>query len=125
MSGVFGTIRSNASYFFIVVGLVWAAIGVLTGSALVAWPAVACVAGGLLLRLRPGQRLAWSWAIATAALGLIVSVYQVWAWAPLLGGTFSTLADEALAGFAIFAFVHLLMLYAGASAQVPVRSETS
>lgn len=125
MPSVFGLLRSNSAYFFIVVGVVWAGVGVLTGSALVAWPAAACIAGGLLLKLMPGRRLTWSWALATASMGLIISVYQVYAWAPLVWGTFPALAATTLAGFALFAVVHVLLLYAGAGTAKEVKPETS
>jgi len=120
MSSVFGMLRTNAPYFFIVVGLVWGALGVLTGAAVAAWPAVACVAAGLLLKFMPGHRLTWAWAVATASMGLIISAYQVYAWAPLLGGAFSTVAGETLAGFTVFALVHIILFIVGA-----VRPESS
>ena len=125
MATVFGVLKGNAPYLFIAVGVVWAAVGVLTGSLLVAWPAVACVAGGLMLKLLPGRRLTWSWAVATASMGFIVSVYQVYAWAPLVGGAFSTLAETTLAGFLVLALVHVLLFYAGVGTPKPIKSGTS
>lgn len=125
MASVFGMLRSNAAYFFILVGLVWAAVGVLTGTLLVAWPAVACIAGGVLLKMMPGHRLTWAWVVATAAMGFLISVYQLYAWAPFAGGFFSALAGEALAGFGVFAVVHVVLLFAGVGGTKPVRSETS
>lgn len=125
MASAFRMMRGSAPYFFIVVGLVWAAVGVLTASLLVAWPAFACVAGGLLLKLLPGRRLTWAWAVATASMGFIVSIYQVYAWAPLVGGAFSTLAEATLAGFLVFALVHALLFYAGAGLPETVKSATS
>jgi hypothetical protein len=125
MATVFGMLRSGAPYFFVAVGLVWAAVGALTGSLLVAWPAVACLAGGVMLKLLPGRRLTWSWASATASMGFIVSAYQVYAWAPLVGGAFSTLAATTLAGFLAFALVHVLLFYAGVGVPKPVKSGTS
>ena len=124
MSSVFGVLKGNAPYFFIAVGVAWGALGAFIGSFLVAWPVVACVAAGVLMRQMPGHRLTWAWAIATAALGFIASIYQVYAWAPLVGGAFSTLAWASIAGFAAFAAVHVLLLYVGGAAE-PVRSETS
>jgi hypothetical protein len=124
MSSVIGRLRGFAAYFFIVVGLVWAAVGALTGSALVAWPAGACFVGGAFIRFLPGRRLTWAWGLSTAAMGFIVSIYQIYAWSPLVGGAFSTLAGTALGGFAVFAVVHVLLFYAGASPGA-LRSETS
>ena len=125
MSSIPGLLRSNAAYFFIAVGVVWAVLGVYTGSKLVAWPAIACIAGGIMLKVWPGRKITWSWAISTAAMGLIVSAYQVYAWAPLVGGDFSALAGATIAGFTVFAVVHLFLFYAGTAAPQAVRSETS
>ncbi|MDG6990206.1 MAG: hypothetical protein JRM99_02160 [Nitrososphaerota archaeon] len=125
MASVLGMLRTYAPYLFIAVGVAWGAIGAFTGSFLVAWPAVACVAGGVMLRQIPGHRLTWAWVVSTASMGLIVSVYQVYAWEPFLGGAFSTIAAASLAGFTVFALVHVLLFYVGASAARPVRSETS
>jgi len=124
MSRVIGALKSYAAYLFIAVGVAWAAVGVLTGSALVAWPSVACIIGGAFLRIWPGRRLTWAWALSTASMGFIVSVYQVYAWAPMLGGEFSSLAATALVLFAVFAAVHAVLFYAGASAK-PIRPGTS
>ncbi|MDG7010918.1 MAG: hypothetical protein JRN57_02235 [Nitrososphaerota archaeon] len=125
MASVYGMLRGRAAYFFIAVGVVWAVVGLLSDLALVAWPAVACIAGGALLLLVPSHRLTWPWLVATAAMGFLVSVYQVYAWSPLVGGAFSTLADEATAGFAVFALVHVLLFFTGAWSQRSVRPGTS
>ena len=125
MSSVIGKLRANGAYLFIAVGVVWAALGLYTGSRLVAWPAAACIAGGVLLRQMPGRRFTWSWSISAAVMGLIVSAYQVYAWAPLLGGAFSTLAGATLAGFVVFAVVHVFLAYAGSASSSAVRSATS
>jgi hypothetical protein len=124
MASVLGMFRSQAAYFFIVVGLVWGAVGVLISSYLTAWPVVACLVAGVLLKIKPGYRLTWAWAIATASMGFLVSAYQVYAWAPFLGGAFSTLAGETLAGFAVFAVVHVLLFYAGVARPKAVKSAT-
>jgi hypothetical protein len=115
MPKVLDRIRDFSAYSFVAVGLVWLAIAFLAGSLLVLWPVVACVVGGVLLRLRPGKRLTWAWASSAAILGLILSGYQVYQWAPFLGGAFNTLAATSLGGFAVLALVHLVLLYAGAT----------
>lgn len=125
MASVFGMLKSSAAYFFIVVGVVWAGIGALTGTSLTAWPAAACLVAGVLLRIRPSYRLTWAWALATASMGFLVSAYEVYAWEPLVGGAFSTLAGESLGGFAVFAVVHLFLLYAGAAGPKALKSGTS
>ena len=125
MSSLIGKLNSNGAYLFIAVGVVWAVLGIYTGSWLVAWPAAACIVGGVLLRQMPGRKFTWSWSISAAAMGLMVSAYQVYAWAPLLGGAFSDLAGATLAGFAVFAVVHVLLAYAGSNRSSAVRSATS
>ncbi|MDG6910209.1 MAG: hypothetical protein JRN08_07550 [Nitrososphaerota archaeon] len=125
MVDIAAMLRRYTAYFFIVVGIVWAAMGALTGTVLLAWPAVACIAGGLMVKLLPGRRLTWSWGLATASMGLIVSLYQVYAWAPLLGGAFSAVAGTTMVAFLLFALVHVLLFYAGAGFSGAIKSETS
>jgi hypothetical protein len=115
MPKVLDRIRDFSAYAFIAVGLVWLAIAFFAGSVLTLWPVVACVVGGVLLRLRPGGRLTWAWAGSAAILGLILSGYQVYEWAPFIGGTYGTLAATSLGGFAVLALAHLVLLYAGAT----------
>jgi hypothetical protein len=113
MPNILGILRTNSSYVFIGVGIVWLVVAVLAWSGLVLWPVVAFLASGVLLRMMPGRRFTWAWVVSTAVLGFLLSAYQVYAWAPFLGGTFSALAAGALAGFAVFAVVHLLLFYIG------------
>ncbi len=103
---------ANAPYAFIVVGVIWLALAALTGSALILWPVIACIAGGLMLRQWPSRKLTWAWVVATAVMGFILSAYNVYAWASFLGGAFSTLAAASTIGFVVFAVAHLLLFYA-------------
>lgn len=115
MPKILDRIRDFSAYAFVAIGLVWLAIAFLAGSALLLWPVVACVVGGVLLRLRSGGRLTFAWACSAAVLGLILSGYQVYQWMPFLGGAFNNLATESLGGFAVLALVHLVLLYAAAT----------
>lgn len=121
MPTVFEQLRNNAAYAFFAVGVVWLVIAFIAGSWLILWPVVACLAGGALLRLWPGRRLTWAWAVSSAALGFLISAYQVYAWAPFFGGAFSALAGASAAGFAVLAVVHVVLLYAGASRPRPAK----
>ncbi len=116
-------IRANASFVFFGMGVVWLAVAVLAWSSLVLWPVIAFLVSGYLLRTTPGGRLTWAWVVSTTILGFLLSAFQVYAWSPFLGGAFSTLAAASLAGFAIFALVHLVLFYVGlrpkSSAQAP------
>ena len=87
-------------------------MAVLAASALIAWPVVACIAGGLMLRRWPTRRLTWAWAVATAAMGFLLSAYQVYAWLLFIGGAFSSLAAASSVGFAVLAVVHVFLFYA-------------
>ncbi|HXW94984.1 MAG TPA: hypothetical protein VEJ19_04695 [Nitrososphaerales archaeon] len=109
------TLVANAAYGFMAVGVIWLAIAVLSDSALLGWPVVACIAGGIMLREWPSGRLTWPWAVATAAMGFLLSAYQVYAWLSFLGGAFSTLAVVSIIGFALLAFLHVLLLYTATS----------
>jgi len=115
MPRVLNPLVSNAPYFFIAVGVVWLGIALISSSPLIAWPVIACVAAGIMLRQIPSHRLTSAWVVATAALGFFIAIYQVYAWAGFLGGTFSSLAASAFGGFAVLAAVHVLLFYAGVS----------
>ena len=110
---VFDILRSNLAYEFMAVGVVWAAIAVLLGLTIVLWPALTCVVAGLLLRFQPLGRLTWSWANSAAVLGFFVCGYQVYLAFGYVGGVFSMVAIETLAAFAVFAILHLVLLYTG------------
>jgi hypothetical protein len=115
------TLVANAAYAFIGVGVIWLAIAVLSDSSLILWPVAACLAGGIMLREWPSGRLTWSWAVATAVMGFLLSAYQVYAWLSFLGGTFTTLAVVSVISFAIFAMVHVFLFYAATSKQSVAR----
>jgi hypothetical protein len=119
MLDIVSLLRKNFVYVFFAVGVIWLAVAVIGDSPLTLWPVVACIASGVMLRVRPGQRLTWAWAVSTAVLGFLLSVYQVYAWAPYLGGTFSTLAAASLVGFALFAVVHAFLFFIGWKPVVP------
>lgn len=125
MPDLLGALRANSAYAFVAVGAVWLGVAVIAGSLLILWPVVACILSGLMLKLRPGRRLTWAWVLSSATLGFLVAAYQVYSWAPFLGGAFSTLAGGASAGFAALAAVHLFLLYAGASSPKEVRQDQS
>lgn len=122
MSSILGSLRANSPYAYIAVGVVWLAVAALAGSALILWPVLACVLGGVQLRLWPTRRLTWAWAVSTAALGFLISAYQVYAWLPFLVGAFSSVAAAASALFVVLALLHVFLFYAGSR---PPRAEES
>ncbi len=113
MPGILGTLRANAAYVFMAVGVAWLAVAVLAGSALILWPVLAFLISGFMLKMMPGKRFTWAWVVSSAVMGFILSAYQVYAWSPFVGGNFTTLAAASLVGFALFAAVHLLLFYVG------------
>jgi len=113
MPRLFEPLVSNAPYFFIAVGVVWLAVAFVAASALLLWPVVACIAGGLMMRQIPSHRFTWAWVVASASMGFLICAYQVYAWAGFLGGVFSGVAAEAFVGFAVLALVHVFLFYAG------------
>ena len=123
MSALLGALRAKAAYVFILAGAFWMAVAALAGSALLLWPVLACLAGGALLWARPGGRLTWAWSISTAVFGFLLAAYQVYAWAPFLGGVFSSVAAEGTAAFAVLALVHLLLIYLGVRPQPGAAAE--
>jgi hypothetical protein len=104
-------LESNLAYEFVAVGITWTVIAAVLGLVLVLWPAITCLVAGLLLKFLPSTRITLPWATSSAVLGLLVSAYQAFVAAPFVGGTFSSVGVETLAGFALFAFVHLVLLY--------------
>jgi hypothetical protein len=116
MPNLLDSVKANAAYAFLAVGVVWLVIAYLNHSYLVLWPVVTLMAAGTLLKIRPGDRLTWAWASSSAVMGLILSAYQAYVAVPLVGGPSTTIASESLGGFAAFAAVHLFLLYAGNSA---------
>jgi hypothetical protein len=116
---------ANSAYAFVVIGVAWLGVAVLTGSALVLWPVVACLAGGFQLKLWPSGRMTWAWAISSAVMGFLICVYQVYAWFGFLGGAFSTLAAASVAGFLVLAMAHVFLLYAGMAKPKVAKSASS
>lgn len=110
-------LRNNSPYAFIAVGLIWLAVAFIAGSTIILWPVVLCIASGLFLKMRPGQRITWAWATSSAAMGFIVSGYQAYYWVPLASGSLSSLAALSAGAFAVFAVAHVFLLYAGATSQ--------
>jgi len=108
------TLVANASYAFIAAGVIWLAVAALGDSSLILWPVVACIAAGIMLREWPAGRLTWSWAVATAVMGFLLSAYIVYTWLSFLGGAFSTGAVASVVGFAVFAVAHAFLFYATA-----------
>jgi hypothetical protein len=119
-----GLLRKNASYAFFVVAVAWLAVAVLGDSPLTLWPVVACIVSGVTLRMWPGERFTWAWVVSSAVLGFLLSAYQVYAWAPYLGGTFSVLAVTSLVGFAIFAIAHAFLFFVGLRPAAPKSAAT-
>lgn len=119
MSALLGTLRGNSSYLFIAVGVFWLGVAVAAGSALILWPVIACVLGGVLLRVWPERKITWAWAVAAAVFGFLLAAYQVYAWLPFLGGAFSGIAAVASVVFVVFALLHVLLLYVGAAPVKP------
>ncbi|MDG7007127.1 MAG: hypothetical protein JRN06_02650 [Nitrososphaerota archaeon] len=124
MSALLGTLRGNSAYMFIAAGALWLAVAVAAGSALILWPVVACVLGGVFLRMWPARRLTWAWATSAAVLGFLLAAYQVYAWLPFLGGSFSGVAAVATAVFAVFAVLHLFLFYLGARPVKPAAEQS-
>jgi hypothetical protein len=113
MPSPLSALRKNAAYAYVVVGAVWLAIAYYEQSALLLWPVVAMVVGGVLLKVRPGWRLTWAWVVSAAVLGLVLAFYQVYVAAPLVMGQASMIAEVSLSVFALFGLVHILLAYAG------------
>jgi len=111
-------VKKNLAYVFVLFGVVWVAIAFLAGSALVLWPAVACMAAGVLMKFRPGSRLSLAWAPSAAILGLLLSAYQAYVAVTLLSGAFVAIASATVAVFIILAVFHLYLAVASYSTMV-------
>ncbi len=115
MPSIADTIKANAAYVFVAVGVVWAVLAYVASAGVVLWPSATCLLSGVLMKLRPGERLTWAFSISSAALGLLVSGYQVYFWSPLVGGSASSMAGISMGLFGVFAAVHLYLIYAGSA----------
>jgi hypothetical protein len=113
MPALLKVLKDNVPYAYGVMGALWLATAFVTGTPLLAWPTVAFLIGGALLKVQPGKRLTWAWAIATPIMGFLLAGYQAYAAVPLLLGAFSEVAIPSLVLFVVFALGHLLLLYAG------------
>ena len=120
MSKVLDVLRTNLPYEFIAAGVVWGVF--VLESVLVLWPALTCIAAGLLLKFRPSGRITLPWATSSAVLGFFVAAFQVYVSIPFVSGIFSTAATETLAVFTVFALFHVWLAYSGYSpAAKPVK----
>jgi hypothetical protein len=117
MSRILNPLRDYVAYAFLAVGVGWLVVAYNTSSYLVLWPVITCFIGGILLRLRPGERLTWAWASSTAVLGFLLAGYQAYVASFLVGGALSSVASISAGAFSVFAAVHLLLLYAGNSSR--------
>ena len=111
MPKVSGILKSNLAYEFMAVGIAWIVVALGLSLVLVLWPALTCLVAGLLIRFLPSTRITWPWATSSSVLGFLVSAYQAFLAAPFVGGTFSSVGVETLAGFGLFAFIHVVLLY--------------
>jgi hypothetical protein len=111
MSSIMEVLRNRQPYGFFIMGLIWLAMAVYVSSAFLLWPVVALLAGGLLLRYRPAERVTWAWTTASLGLGIMLVLYQMASDIALLGGAFSTIAAESLVVFVILGALHVVMAY--------------
>jgi len=115
MQALTGMLKGNLPYLFVVAGLVWLGLLLVTDSVLLAWPVVACIISGILLKALPTSKLTTPWVGASALMGLALSAYQAYAAEPLLTGQFAVLASVSLVGFVLFGLAHLYLLAASRS----------
>jgi hypothetical protein len=90
---------------------IWLIFAVYVWSALVLWPVLALVAGGILLMYRPNYRLTWVWVTASCGYGIVLALYQAVSAASLLGGAFSLVAAESFIVFILLALAQFLLVY--------------
>ncbi len=112
-------VKKNIAYAYIAMSAVWLAFAAYIGSDLLLWPVGALAAGGSLIKYMPGTRLTWAWAASAAAMGLVLAVFQAYVAAPLVLGSFSTVAGASLVVFAVLAIAHGVLGYYGASGRNP------
>lgn len=104
-------VRANLAYLFLIAGVIWFGMVYVTSSLLILWPAVACLVGGLLLKLRAESKLSNPWAVSAALLGFLLSGYQAYMAVPFMVGAFALVAVPSLVLFVVFAILHLFLLY--------------
>lgn len=115
MQSALASVRKNIAYAFAVIGAIWVVIAFLVGSGLVLWPAVACVAAAVLLKVWPGSLLSIAWGPAAAVLGLLLCAYQVYEAVLLLFGAFAMIAGASVVLFFLLGIGHAFLAYASYS----------
>ena len=113
MQSPFGLVKDRAPFAYVAVGIVWLALALYVGSALLLWPVAVLLLGAGMMWYRPGERVTWAWAIAAAFLGLVMCGYQAYVALPLLSGGFGTIAGASLVVFVVLGLAHLMLGYAG------------
>jgi len=112
MQSALSLVRKNLAYVFVVFGVIWIAVAFVAGSALVIWPAAACIAAGVLLRVRPSSKITMAWGPSAAILGLLLCSYQAYAAIMLLSGAFVTVASVSAAVFVLLGLGHVYLAFA-------------
>jgi hypothetical protein len=111
MPSYLAMLKTHQPYALFVMAAIWLILAVYVWSALVLWPVLALAAGGLLLMLRPNNRITWTWVTASCGYGIVLALYQAASAASLLGGTFSVVAAESFIIFILLALAQFLVVY--------------
>ena len=122
MPKILDALVANGAYAFVAVGVAWAGVATVSGSALTVWPVVACIAAGVQLRMWPARRLTWAWVVSTAVMGFVLSAYQVYTWVGFVGNSIYEMATSAQAGFSALAAIHVLLFYLGTAKPAAAES---
>jgi len=112
MAGVIEAVKKYLAYIFIVLGIVWVAIIITGGAALLLWPALTSIVSGALLILRPERKFSRALAKASALYGVLLAGYKAYVAVPLLVSVFSTFGTYSVASFTIMTLLYLALLYA-------------
>jgi hypothetical protein len=124
MAGVREAVKKYLAYIFILLGIVWVAIILTGGAALLLWPALTSILSGALLLLRPEMKFSRALAKASALYGVLLAGYQAYVAIPLLGSLFSTFGTYSAASFTVIALLYLAILYASFSSPGAKVEET-
>lgn len=94
---------------FIVEGAFWVAIVALGGGFLLLFAALAGVASGLMLLLRPSARVTRPLAGASAFFAIALTAYQIYQAATLVGSNLNTVGITSGAVFLVFAGISVFL----------------
>ena len=104
---------------FFVTGIFWAGVIATGGGVLLGWAVLSCFASGAFLFMWASSWITRPLAASSSLFGLVLTVYQLYVGAGVLGTALSSAALISVPLFVVFTVVYLYLLYTSAWRQEP------